>query len=240
MDGDYEAEWSDVVSELGGKRAVFSVMSDALKVRGVRVNMSAETQQKVADAVGAVLLTPKLADLAWQQRNAALPPFPRQISSSTQAMVEHSAKVDAALEKLGNPQGLKQTVGKHWVISEGLRGSRMAMNYGWHFAGRDFQGIRGAECASKLKGEAGQVVRVIQGCGTAHDMHHSDYSQVCVLTSRTCSVDGATWDLLDLLRDRDLSWLASHEGPMTVLRQPGVPEPTAPVTVLPRTVVTPE
>lgn len=236
--GDYEAEWVPVVSERNGRRAEFYMFADALRIEGVRVGVSAETQQKIADMTGCSLLTPKLADLAWAQRKVTLEPRPREFSSATQPMLDHSAEVDAALAALGSPEGLKQTVGKHWVISEKLKGTGMAMNYGWHFAGQSFQGIRGETCASLMKDESGQYVRLIQGCGTRHDMFHSDYSQNCVLVARACRVDGQDMDIRALLADRDLSWLASHEGPLTVLRQPGVPEPAEHVVILPRVTVT--
>jgi hypothetical protein len=225
LDGRTTNEWAKVTSTHDDHTAEFNVFADALKLNGVRVNVSAETKQKIADAMGCLLLTPKLADLIWQQRQVTLVPSPQSITASTRAMVEHSARVDAQLEKLGNPTGLICTVGKLWVIDELLaQKPNKAMNYGWHFEGSSFQGLTGEVAASLYKDpKTKQYGRLIQGRGTAHDFHHSDYSQICVLVARTCTVDGGERDLEDILRSADLASLASHTGKMTVLRQPGVP-----------------
>ncbi len=232
--GLFEASWASITSQVGVNTAEFQVFSDAMKIEGVRVNVSAETAQMVADMLGCSLLTPKLADLMWVQRQVTLTPFPRPITATTAAMFAHSAQIDAALIAQGNPKGLIQTVGKHWVIDQALATSPgRAMNYGWHFSGSNYQGIAGEATASLLKAANGSYVRMIQGRGTAHDMHHVDYSQICVLVSRSCKVNGVDMDLHDVLKDPHLASLASHQGVLSVLRQPGVPAPTSTTIVLP-------
>ena len=214
--GNYSIEWAEITSTHGGHVAKFSVFADALKIEGIRIGMSAKTEQLVADELGCMLLTPKLADLIWQQRIVTLPPFPRQFTASTQAMFEHSAQIDSFLAKLGDPNGLRSTVGKHWVIDNSLATiSNRAMNYGWHFVGSNFQGTAFETSASDPN------TRLIQGRGTRHDMNHSDYSQTCVLVCSTCCVDDQTMQLTDLLKDPDLAPLASCQGTMNVFRQPG-------------------
>lgn len=238
--GHFSVRWATITSSNGRHTAEFHVLADALKIDGVRVNVSAETQQIIADMTGCMLLTPKLADLIWVQREISLTPFPRAITGTTQGMIDHSAKIDAALARFSNPNGLIATVGKHWVIDDELLTHKgMAENYGWHFEGPAFQGMTGAPCASRATAPNGQVVRVIQGTGWAHNMFHSDYSQVCVLVSRSCKVDGVEHDLRTVLQDPELASLASHTGPMKVLRQPGVPEPTDTTIVIPEIIVTP-
>lgn len=231
-DGRFQVEYSTIKSSHGEHEAEFQVFSDALKVEGIRVNVSAETQQKIADMLGCLLLTPKLADLMWLQREVTLHPFPRPITATTEAMVEHSTKIDAALTKLGNPRGLIQTVGKHWVVDNEIPAGK-AMNYGWYFEGASFQGIGGEVCATLSKDGRGQYIRLIQGRGTAHDPHHVDYSQTCTLAARGCVVDGQSRDLVEVLRDAELAPLASHQGALRILRQPGVPEPENVVIVMP-------
>lgn len=225
--GKAEIYWAPVTSDYNGHHAEFQVFADALKLGGVRVNVSAETEQILADMLNCMLLTPKLADLIWLQRDITLPPFPRQITSSTAAMVEHSAKIEAAVLGNSNPYGLVCTVGKHWVIDNALGTSpHKAMNYGWHFAGSNYQGLTGEVCATLTKDPTTrQYLRLIQGRGTAHDMHHVDYSQTCVLVSKDCVVDGNQMTMPELLKDPNLANLASHQGVMKILRQPGVPEP---------------
>lgn len=227
----FEASFSEILSVAGGHEAKFYVFSDALKVEGIRVNVSAELQQRIADLLGCRLLTPKLADLIWSQREVTLKPHPRQITSSTSAMIEHSHRIDADLARMAeNPVGkLLCTVGKHWVIdSDMLSHPGRAENYGWHFEGPNFQGITGEVVASLMKDKSGRYMRLIQGRGWAHDMRHVDYSQTCVLVSRACLVDGKKADLDTVLTDPSLAPLASHNGVLKILRQPGVPEPNEP------------
>jgi hypothetical protein len=218
--GNFEARWSSIVSTAGDHTAVFIVMADALKVDGVRVNVSARLEQQIADVLNASLLTPKLADLIWAQRLVDVAPKPRAITSSTQAMLAQSQALDAAV---AGQDGLVCTVGKHWVIDKDLAAHPgKAENYGWHFHGSSFQGITGEVCASLMKGPNGAYVRLIQGRGWAHDMSHVDYSQNCVLVAKQCWVDGALMNLSDVLTNPDLAALASHNGVTTILRQPGV------------------
>lgn len=215
--GNFDFHWANITSQAKGHVGEFQVFGDALKVEGIRVNVCAETQQRIADFLECSPLTAKLADLAWSQRDHTLPPFPRAISSSTEAMIWHSTKIDLALQ---GRTGLVQTVGKHWIIDNDLLGSRKAMNYGWHFVGNNTGGIGGSTTASGLLDSQGRPVRLIQGRGTAHDAKHVDYSQTCVLVSRKCKVDGQEMDLHQVLQNEELAPLVSHQGVVRVLRQP--------------------
>lgn len=242
--GLYEVTWVPIRSKHGDHEAEFYVSADALKIGGVRFNVTATTQQQIADRIGASLLTPKLADLLHAQAEIKIGPKPRRITSTTAAMFEHSAAVDAAIVKAaGSLQAaegkLVSTVGKHWCISEELRNVKnRALNYGWHFLGSTFEGVKGYPCDSRtLDPVKGISFYVIQPSATAHDPNHSDYSQVCVLVMQVCNVDGKQMLLSDVLRNPELAPLASHEGVMTILRQPGVPEPTDKTIVLPEVVV---
>jgi hypothetical protein len=219
--GQYEMAWVPLKSTIPGHSAIFQVSADALKVGGVRVNVSATLQQQIADVLGALLLTPRLLDLMWSERAVTLPPSPAPIAATSAAMIAHSARVDALLAKAGGAPsgGIVQTVGKQWVISNALEAHPgRAENMGWHFAGPSFGG-QTFEPSPTLPG-----VRLIQGPGWAHDIHHLDYSQVCCLVHRSCVVDGAARDLAEVLRDKDLAPLATGaEGVAHFLRQPGVP-----------------
>jgi hypothetical protein len=225
-DGAYDPiKWASITSTIEGHTGIFMVFGDALMMDGVRINVSAGVEQKIADALDCLLLTPKLADLIWEQRDCTLAPFPGSTigMSTTKAMVEHSAKLDVALAKFTAQPTLISTVGKHWVIDNDLlRHSGMACNYGWHFEGPSFQGITGEAVVTGAKDPHGQVMRLIQGRGWRHDQHHTDYSQTCVLVAKTCTIDGTPMDITDVLQDEALAGLASHEGVMCVFRQPGV------------------
>ena len=220
--GTYDVTWATITSDVSGHHAQFQVFADAMKVEGVRVNVCAKTEQVIAEMLNCMLLTPRLADLIWLQADCRLPPFPRGNivdMGSTQAMIEHSAKIDAALSKFTAQPKLISTTGKHWTLSNGLAlHPGMAENYGWHSAG-PMAGIP-MEGAVTVDPNTGHPIPLIQGRGWRHDMNHVDYSQICVLVSRTCTMDGQTWDLLDLLQDPDLAHLANHDGVLKVLRQP--------------------
>jgi hypothetical protein len=221
--GQADVRWAFVRTSYQGHEGEFRVFADALKVQGVRVTLTAPGKQRVADAMGCLLLTLKLADLIWAQRQVTISPFPMSstehdllVMSTVARMIEHSQKIDAAIAALPSPpEGIVSTVGKHWVIDDALdlpSHKGRAENYGWHNL------KTGPSCATPAGGPG---CHVIQDPGWRHDLGHTDYSQTCTLVSRECRVDGQARDLVDVLRDPVLAFLASHKGAMRVLRQPG-------------------
>ena len=219
-----EIRWAFVRSTYQGHEGEFRVFADAMKIQGVRVTLTAAGQQRVADALGCMLLTLKLADLIWAQRQVTLAPMPMSatqhdliVMGTVARMIEYSQKIDTAIAALPSPpEGIVSTVGKHWVIDDALAlpaHKGMAENYGWHNT------RSGPPCATPAGGAG---CRVLQDPGWRHDLGHTDYSQNCVLVSRECRIDGASMDLAAVLRDPVLAFLANHKGAMRVLRQPGV------------------
>lgn len=223
--GTYEITWEKITAQHEAHRGEFWVLAQPLRIGGLVVNVSARTNQLIADYLGALLMTPKLADLMWAQRVVTLPPMPRgqKNMASTSEMIAHSEALDKALAAQGNPGGIVGTMGKLWVIDNALLKLKFAMNYGWHFVGKSFQGIKGEEAASRMVAPDGSIQRLIQGRGTRHDMEHTDYSQVCYVVAQDCTVDGQPMLLSEVLLDPELAPLASHQGVVTCLRQPGVP-----------------
>ncbi|WP_437774294.1 hypothetical protein [Sorangium sp. So ce1097] len=209
--------WVPVHSQHGEHRATFLVSADALRIGdaqdSVRINASARTTQRIADLLGCVMLTTRLCDLVWQQASVRIPPCigaPDPAMASTSRMLEHHRRVE---ERVAGRAGLIENVGKHWVLTNRLAGRRdRAANYGWY--------------DPKAAHRYGQHA-LWQPLGLAHDMDHVDYSQVVRLVRRQCTVDDAERDLLDVMTDPALAGLVSSEGPLRVLRQPGVPEPEA-------------
>lgn len=212
----FEAMWSEVSYVAEGKQVKIFVMEDALMVGGIRVNVSANLEQKIADLFDASLPTALVADLMYAYASRKANPSPRPISSSVEAMIAHSNAVDKQIQQ---GVGIAATVGKHWILDKKLEfKARSACNYGWHFTGTSFQGISGFPAASKF---AGKNVKVIQPNATAHDANHSDYSQICQLVSQHCWVNGAEYRFSDLLKDQKLATLVSHLGVLKHDRQPG-------------------
>ncbi len=215
-EGDYT--WGEIVSTHGEHEARFYVFEDALKLEGVRINVSARTQQLIADHLDAMLLTPKVADLLFAAHDVLIGPKPITprgglIPNDDAGMRNHSAQID---KELAGRTGIIQSVGKHWVLSNKIAGRPgIAANYGWHFEGATYQGIRGEVSVTGTS-------RVLQGVGTRHDMHHLDYSQTCVLMHQTCMLNDMEVSVSEVLSNPALAPLASHEGVLRVLRQPGV------------------
>ena len=92
------------------------VFGDALEVQGTRVSVSAALEQQIADALGCLLLTPKIADLLWLARTTALLPITGDVVNRTD--VQQSLAIDTAIAHAqAASDAIVQTVGKHWVIS---------------------------------------------------------------------------------------------------------------------------
>lgn len=209
--------------------AEFNVFDDALKIDGVRVNINAATEQKIADHMACLLMTPKIADLRFQQARTIIKPHTRWDRSggykmaTTEWMKWHSGKIDEDLKNVSDP-GIVATVGKHWVIDERLAHPSIpnqACNYGWYYKGA----MAGVPKDLPVSWKEMPGVHMIQTRGFFHDWSHADYSQICVLVARECKVDGESKDLVEVLQDEELAFLASHDGKMSIWRQPGIPDP---------------
>lgn len=215
--GDFDARWVEIETVVDNSKVKLLVMEDALKINGVRVNVSARLSQKLADLFDASLPTAMIADMMYFHATRKAKPRPHPISSSTSTMKNHSAAVDSELVTL---EGLAATVGKHWILDKQLETKKdKACNYGWHFSGPKFQGISGATPARQ--DITGPDIRVIQPNATAHDMDHVDYSQICQLVSQRCWIDDIEMKLSDVIKDDNLSKLVSHQGKLSITRQPG-------------------
>jgi hypothetical protein len=190
-------EWTTIVSNYQGRRAEIQVTTDALTILGVRFDVTAEGAQRIADQLHAILPTPRLLQLIWEQADVRLTPctLPSDAEmASTTRMIAHSRCVD---ERIAGRKGLIVNVGKHWVLTNRLAGKRnLAANYGWFMKGR----------------------RPIQTVGTRHDTAHVDYSQILRLVKPLIKVDGREVDIRQVGRSADLWGLVSDEGPLLVWR----------------------
>ena len=175
-----------------------SVFSDALKVDGIRIPVSANVQAKIAEYYNCSLITSKIANLIFENKDCYVPPIIGSVKDmlSAEAIVRHSKGIDDY-----NPTGLVCNTGKHWILDINTPKGR-ATNYGWFFEGSSYQGIKGV-----LLGN----YRVIQGKGTAHDGNHLDYSQTCVLVSRKCFLDGNEVDIYDVLKSDNYHLISDYK-----------------------------
>jgi N-acetyl-anhydromuramyl-L-alanine amidase AmpD len=208
---------------VGRLRGVVYVAQDALSLGepadSIRVNVTAETAQWICDLQGWMLPTTKVCDLLWQQARVRLSPclqpatrqqrLERGYSPSmadTAAMVRHSQEID---KKREGRRGLICNVGKHWVLSKAL-GSKpgRAANYGYYDGSAPYVSASG--------------LRMWQTLSTAHNLHHVDYSQVLQPLRAEMLVEGQVRSVADVLLDHELAPLVSDEGPLSIVRLPGV------------------
>jgi len=176
------------------------VMTDALRVEGVRAPVSARTAQRIADLLTAQdpeghavsLSTPAVVDLVFERAALRPPPMtlwaPGRNIADYRWAVEHSRRLDVwLLEQGATPELLVAPVGKDWVLTDRIT-ARRACNYGWHRVG----------------------ARPLQPESYRHGPDHQDYSQ----TLRLVRVPPG----------------AHFPGRGRVTRQPGVELPSPPVT----------
>ncbi len=228
-DGLASVRYRTIHSSYNGHTAEFDVFDDALMIEGLRVNVSAATEQRIADHMACLLMTARIADLRFQQANTILKPHSRWDKtglqmSTTEWMKWHSDQIKKDLDIVSGDHGIVATVGKHWIIDEKLAKPKLhnqAVNYGWHYTGS----LGGVPKDLPVSYKEMPGVHMIQSRGYHHDSAHSDYSQICVLVARDCRVDGKLRDLVEVLQDEELAFLANHSGKLSVWRQPDVSDP---------------
>lgn len=182
----------------GQKHTVeLSVMPDYLSVGidtdFVRVPMTPQTAQRLADAFGCALPTRKIVDAIHRQADVKLEPRPMTRDREAVAtFVEHNGLIEQERIRDGRPLGaLISGIKKDVVVTPLLqaRPGRVAI-YGWH----------------RLDGKP------IQPLTTVHAQSYVDYSHGIRLVRQTVLVDGKPSTLADLLKDPVLHLLLSDEG----------------------------
>ena len=222
--------WAEVESRHGPRVATFRVALDPLRIAGKRVSVSARTQQRIADALGCSLPTPKLLRLRNDSAKVRVRPFTRTTvgMSSAEAMVEASDEIDrrvAAAIADGAPEdGLRTLCSKSWVITRlGLDWRAKVQNMGL------------AELAPE--GAPVHWIQLPQGYDKAHDLLHHDYSQACELLLGSCTVDGEDMLVEDVAKHPLLWPLLCDDGPLHGMRldvpyaEASAPELPAPLEV---------
>jgi len=163
----------------------------------VRVPITPQTAQRVADLFGCTLPTRKMVDDI--EAGAVTHVSPRPMTRKREAVatfIEHNAIIEGQLA--GRPRGgLVCGVKKDIVLSNRIRERprRLAI-YGWR----------------KLDG------RPIQPLTIVHVDTYVDYSHGARLVRRAAVVDGRPMDIEDVLTDPNLCVLLSDEGPITTTR----------------------
>lgn len=161
----------------------------------VRIPLTPMAAQPIADHLNCILPTRKMVDQIYKQASIKLPPKPlTENRNSLSTFVEHNRIIES--QRVGKPIGsLVAGIKKDVVVTNLLqqRENRVAI-YGWH----------------QLDGKP------IQPLTTVHVNWYVDYSHGIRLVKRQATLDGKGCDLRDLLKNPDLCFLISDEGPIEV------------------------
>jgi hypothetical protein len=203
-DGQYTHNWFVLRwHEPGIGDIELEVSSDALKIDNVRWAWYPTEFAEVCALLGAVPLTPKVADHRYNQsalKNLPCPKYyPQGRMNSEDAIKEHSKRIDESVSRehahsVGVP-------GKVWTWPLELEGL-----YGMHVMSEEdtWRGCPLHNCESEIPG-----LKVIQPASLAHtgqktdtvEKTHRDYCMVAVVANNTCEVNGTKWKTEDLYRE---------------------------------------
>lgn len=215
--GNVDVDWVPVSWSKNGHDVMVLVTRRALALadgQGSRLTVSTSfnTAQKIADLLGASMLTTRVSDEIWKQAQKKVQPLSRPITSKTADMIDQSRRID---EAVAGATGLVANEGKDWVLTRRFwtpadggtfqPGKCMGVdisthnsaNFGWYGSG-----------SSKSPG--GETV--IQSVGLCHDRSHVDYSQLLRFMQPVVMIDGQPRQLASVLADPDLSSLLQDEG----------------------------
>jgi len=160
----------------------------------VRAPMTPATAQRIADATGCMLPTPRLCDEIWRAAERKLQPRPLTAAREAWAtFVQHNTIIQEQRRTVPNGPiiaGAKKDI----VICRDMpdHPGKVAI-YGWH----------------REDGKPIQPVSLV------HSARYVDYSHGVRLIWRTAEVDGKAHEIREILRDAKLAYLVSDEGPLS-------------------------
>ncbi|MCC7383383.1 MAG: peptidoglycan-binding protein [Deltaproteobacteria bacterium] len=161
----------------------------------VRIPMSPETAQRIADLTGTQLPTRRMVDEIYRQAEVQLRPQPLPAGPqmmSNDYYQRHQDRVERQRLDRGAELGALVAGNKKDIVATNAldrRPDRVAI-YGWH------------------QGDG----RPIQPLSTVHERSYADYSHGARLISGTMIVDGVERPVAEVLADRNLAQLLSDEG----------------------------
>ncbi len=195
-------EW---VSPSGIKhKFIFKVLPDYMAIGPdsdfVRIPMTSDTAQRIADLTDTLLPSVKMVDAIYMNARVKLEPQPLPESSqmgSNESYLDHNRMIERQRLEAGAKLGsLIAGDKKDLVITNRLNDNpnHLAI-YGWH------------------RMEDGKPIP-IQPLSIAHLKDYVDYSHGVRLVSKKVLVDGKVRPIVDILRDPELSGALSDEGPI--------------------------
>lgn len=218
-----------IINKIGNNIiAKIQVSAKAMTIDGVRVSVNQLDLQHIADYFGGHVLTQKLADDTNRQADVRITPQFQPWSNDKPVSMGRAYRVfdynEIVNNAIGNKSGqLYINEGKDWVLDSplfqkginsntGLEWKMTATNHGWYRNKGEF-----------INGDP------IQSAGHAHDIYHTDYSQLAriVFKDIELSTDGGqTYQkttFSEILASPDLYKLISYTKGVKD-RHPGVPQ----------------
>jgi hypothetical protein len=195
--------FKEVPITAGDVRGTIDVAPDYLAIGSdddfVRIPMTPQTAQRLADLFGCILPTRKMVDAIDAVAEVRLAPQPlTEDRESVAAFMLSNEKIEA--QRTGQPLGLLATGGKKDVVISNKireRPNRLAI-YGWR----------------QLNGQP------IQPLTNVHVDWYVDYSHGVRLVRDEMVIDGQSRKIVDLLRDKNGAAIVSDEGPIDPPRYP--------------------
>jgi hypothetical protein len=183
---------------------IFEVLPDYMAIGSdsdfVRIPMTADTAQRIADLTDTILPTVKMVDAIYMNAGVKLEPQPLPEGpemGSNEYYLEHNRMIEHQRLEAGAKLGILIAGDKKdLVITNRLNDNpgRLAI-YGWH------------------RMEDGKPVP-IQPLSTVHPKDYVDYSHGVRLVSKKDLLDGKVTSIVNILRDPELSGILSDEGPI--------------------------
>lgn len=162
----------------------------------VRISLGGNAAKKVCDSFGCMLPTKQMSDQIWKVADLKLLPVAMGASyymGSTTTLLEHNK----VIEKKRNNRNFELITGikKDIVITKSLllNKTRIAI-YGWHYP------------------DTGQAIQGPEPNSTSHSIDYQDYSHGIRLVAQQAFLNGNSVNLYDILNNKSLAYLISHEG----------------------------
>jgi hypothetical protein len=155
LEGNYQHTYTKLPSGI-------LVSTDALKVDGIRINVSWRQLKIISSLFSARPMTEAVVNELIENAVVRIDPVIMPISSSWESTVRHSHEID---KLIGSHEGLVDNAGKFWIS---LDKYPWFANYGLFCSGNVWKGI-------KTYGPK----HSIQPVSTKHNEDHVDYSQTC-------------------------------------------------------------
>jgi hypothetical protein len=222
--------WEEVTVKKGDLTGVLRVQRDVFAIGApedcIRLPLTPERAQQIANEHGWMLETPLIAYVTWRAAGIKLPrqPMSPNKGADLNQIAEHSRSVD---NQVAGRQGLVAGHKKSVVVGNLYKPGKVLI-FGWYKPEPDV-----FDDKTPLTNPERQPR---QPYSNVHGNFYLDYSHGIRFVAGTMTVNGRELLLADVMSHPLLSTLVSHEGPLRMTRYPASNKPkppTSPVGPLP-------